>query len=221
MCDENEKMMPQIGATDSAPSADPTSSCERSPAASSVRGFISAKTSAAIPAACCLAWDALIQATLDPAIRRIDLIRSAHVGFIRVDIGAIVLNRDDGRFLLDIVPARRIRDIDEEGLALIALAELGLPTLYLAADDILREPRLANSRAVWSYRLQPVGITMRMRVLSILMENGPMPLSQLLSAIRADRDPGPVVLAMACSDLIQLDLIGVPLGPATMAQCRA
>jgi hypothetical protein len=82
------------------------------------------------------------------------------------------------------------RDLDAEGLVLIALSALDLPTLYLRAEDIRREPLLSNSRRVWSYRMHPVGITMRTKVLSRLRKAGPMALSALITAICSDRDHG-------------------------------
>jgi len=183
--------------------------------------FVSAKTSTAIPAACSLVRDALIQATLDPQVRSIEFRAQARVDAAPVDINAIVIVRDDGRFVLDVVPARSIRDIEHEGMALIAYSRLGLTPITLTAADIKREPRFANSRLVWSYRLAPVGISMRMAVLQILADDGPMALSRLLSTLRADRDPSPSIMALACSDLIELDLISRPLGPQTVARSRA
>jgi hypothetical protein len=183
--------------------------------------FISAKTTVGIPASCSLVRDALVQATLDPTVRSIEFLARARVSASPVEIDAIVIVRDDGRFVLDVVPARPLRDVDHEGLALIALSQLSLTPLTLTAADIKREPRFANSRLVWSYRLHPVGTTLRMRVLQILADDGPMTLSRLLSAVRGDRDPNPAILALACSDLIELDLISRPLGPTTIARARA
>jgi hypothetical protein len=183
--------------------------------------FVSAKTSVAIPTVCALVRDALIQASLDPAVRSIEFLAQARVGTTPVDLDAVVIVRDDGRFVLDVVPARPVRDVEDEGLALIALAELGLKQITLTAADIRREPRFANSRLVWSYRLHPVGLSMRMRVLQILGDDGPMTLSRLLSTVRTDRDPTPAVMAMACSDLIELDLVSRPLGPQTIVRARA
>ena len=183
--------------------------------------FVSAKTSTAIPAPCPLVRDALIQASLDPAVRSIEFLAQARVGTTQVDLGAIIIVRDDGRFVLDVVPARPVRDVEHEGLALIALAELGLKQITLTAADIRREPRFANSRLVWNYRQHPVGISMRLRVLQVLADDGPMALSRLLSAVRSDRDPSPAVMAMTCSDLLELDLVSRPLGPQTIARSRA
>jgi hypothetical protein len=39
--------------------------------------------------------------------------------------------------------------------------------------------------------------------------------------VRGDRDPNPAVMALACSDLIELDLVSRRLGPQTIARARA
>lgn len=183
--------------------------------------FISAKTSTAIPARSFLVRDALIQASLDPTVRSIDYIASARVSASSVKVNAVVIVRDDGRFVLDIVEARLLRDIDAEGLIQIALRDLGLMPLIITRADIQREPRFTNAKLVWTYRMHPVGISLRMRILGILAEDGPMSLARLLAAMESDRDPSPAIMALACSDLIELDLVTRPLGPDTIARCRA
>jgi hypothetical protein len=180
--------------------------------------FISAKTSTAIPARHPLVLDALVQTTLDPQVRALEFIPTATVGTSPVALKAIVVVRDDGRFHLDVVEARPVRNIETEGLALLALDRLGLIPLTLTAADIKREPRFGNSRLVWSYKLHPVGIGLRMRVLQVLLDDGPMTLARLLSSIRSERDPSPAIMAMACSSLIELDLVSQPLGPLTIAR---
>jgi hypothetical protein len=183
--------------------------------------FISAKTSTAIPARHPLVRDALVQASLDPQVRLLEFVPTAAVGTAQIALKAVVIVRDDGRFYLDVVEARPVRDVEAEGLALIALDHLGLAPLALTGGDIKREPRFANARAVWAYRLHPVGIAMRFRILTVLQEDGPMALGCLLPRICAARDPAPAVMALACSDLIELDLVSQPLGPLTIARSRA
>jgi hypothetical protein len=183
--------------------------------------FVSAKTATAIPARHPALRDALIRASLDPQVRSISYVASACVASEQVELDAVVVQRDDGRFLLDVVPARRVRDLEEEGLALIALARLGLKPLTLTAEEIRREPRYANSRLVWSYTGISVPLGLRMRVLQILLDDGPMPLGQLLKSIRSERDPTPAVMALACADLLTLDLVSQPLGPGTIARSRS
>jgi hypothetical protein len=183
--------------------------------------FVSAKTSTVIPVASALVHDALVQTSLDPQVRAIEFIARAWAGTPPVDLDAIVVTREDGRFTLDVVAGRQARQAERKGPSSIALADLGLSPIVLTAADIKREPRFSNARLVWSYRLHPVGITMRMCILQILFDEGPMMLRHLLPAVRSDRDPGPAVLAMACSDLIEVDLVTQPLGPDTIARSRA
>ena len=183
--------------------------------------FISCKTATAIPTRCSLVRDALVQATLDPAVRKIEFVASARVRAETVVLDAVVISRDDGRYLLDVVPARPLRDVENEGLALLAQDQLGLAPWTLTEADIRREPRFANARLVWGYRLAPVGIEMRMRILTALRDDGPMMLGCLLKQVRGPRDPSAAVLALACSDLLELDLDTGSLGPATVVRCRS
>ncbi|MCK1365178.1 hypothetical protein [Bradyrhizobium sp. 62] len=194
---------------------------KRNPGAIGPDLFVSAKTATAIPARHPALREALVQSSLDPAVRSIIYIPSTVVASEPVDLDAVILQRDDGRYLLDVVPARKIRDIEDEGLALIAFSEQGLLTLTVTAEDLRREPRYANARLVWSYNGILVPIGLRMGILQLLVDDGPMQLGRLLKGIRTDRDPTPAVLALACADLLELDLLSRPLGPATMVGARS
>jgi hypothetical protein len=55
----------------------------------------------------------------------------------------------------------------------------------------------------------------------MLLDEGPMPLGELLKSIRSERDPAPAVMALACADLLYLDLGSQPLRPATIVRCCA
>jgi hypothetical protein len=183
--------------------------------------FVSAKARSPIPAGHLALREALMQASLDPSVRSLAFLPSAHVAAAPVELDAVVLTRDDGRFHLDVVPARRVRDLDDEGLALIALRELGLEPFTVTAEDLKAEPRCGNCRLVWSHNRRLVPLGLRMRILQVLRDDGPMELGRLLEVIRADRDPSPSVMSLACDDLLELDLTSRPLGPATMVRSRA
>jgi hypothetical protein len=182
--------------------------------------FVSAKTATPIPTRHPARRDALVQASLDPQVCAIAYVASTCLASGRVELDAVVVERADGRLLLDVVPARRIRDVGEERLAQIALAELGLKPIVLTAEDIRQEPRYANARLVWSYRDTPVSVGLRMRILQTLLDDGPMPLGELLKSIRSERDPVPAVMSLACADLLYLDLVSQPLRPATIVRYR-
>jgi hypothetical protein len=220
--DDSEKMT--LTATDTAPhTALPSYQFDQQYLRAAAAGnlFISAKTSTAIPARNLVVRDALIEASLDSAVRSIDYVESAWVASASVKLDAVIIVRDDGRYVLDVIESRPLRDLDAEGLVQIALRDLGLTPLSITRAVIRREPRFTNSKLVWSYRLCPVGITLRMKVLGILGDDGPMSLVRLLASIRSDRDPTAAIMALACSDLIELDLVTQPLGPQTIARSRS
>lgn len=183
--------------------------------------FVSAKTTTPIPLQHPALRDALIQATLDPRVRSIDYLASAHVASARVELDAIIIQHEDGRYVLDVVPARRIRDIDEAGLVLIALDELNVNQLELTAEEIGREPRRANANLVWAHQDVPVPIGLRLRILQVLLDEGPMPLGELLKSLAGETDPAPAVMALACANLVCLDLFAQPLSPTTLVRLCA
>jgi hypothetical protein len=182
--------------------------------------FLSAKTVAPVPARHPALREALLHASLDPRIRSIAHITTAVVAAQTVVIDAVVLARDDGRFFLDVVPARRLRDLDDEGLLQIALRERGLEPFVVTVEDLRAEPRCSNVRLVWSYNARAVPLDLRLRILQILVDDGPLPLGRLLQGVSADRDPSAAVMSLACSDLLEIDLTSRPLGPSTLVRSR-
>jgi hypothetical protein len=72
--------------------------------------FFSAETERAIPARHDSARTALVQASLDPAIRSIGHVASANVASEPVEPEAVVIH-DDGLFSLDLAPARKVRNL--------------------------------------------------------------------------------------------------------------
>jgi len=182
--------------------------------------FSSAKTPAPVPARHPALRAALVQASLDPAVRTILHVPSAPAGAAQVDVDAVIVGKDDGRFVLDVVPARRVRHLDEEGLVQIALRQLGLPQFVVTAEDLRTEPRRSNASLVWSYKDKPFALPLRLRILKTLADEGPMELGRLLEMVSSDADPTPGVMSLACADLLELDLMSGPLGPTTQVRSR-
>lgn len=192
---------------------------DNSQVASPPERFTSVKTTAAIPIRHPAIKEALIQLTLDAAVHSIDYIESASVGLEQVDLDAIVVHGERGGVLLDIIPGRAIRDLEEEGLALIALKELKLPTRVLTSEDLRREPRFSNSRLVWLYNGHHVPLDLRMRILKLLSEHS-MKLGELLQKIQGGSGGSRAVMALACAAVIEIDLESRPLGPTTIVRSR-
>ncbi|WP_439361123.1 hypothetical protein [Bradyrhizobium sp. DASA03007] len=192
--------------------------CDTTDAQSPNDSFISAKTTTAIPVRHPALRNALIQASLDPQVRSIDYIASAQVASVQVALDAVVLQHEDGRYVLDIVPARRIVDLDEGGLVLIALEELELEPRVLTAEELGREPRRSNANLVWAYSGVTVPVGLRLRIQQVLLEEGPMALGQLLKSLDGEGDAAVAVMALACANLVCLDLITQPLSPTTLVR---
>jgi hypothetical protein len=182
--------------------------------------FVSPKTTTGIPVPHPAIREALIQASLDPEVRSIDYIASAVVASEHVDLGAIIVQRNNQRFLLDVVPGRRIRNLEDEGLALIALAELGIKPWVISAKELRREPHYSNALFVWLYNGHRVPREERKRILRALTDKEQIQLGQLERSVRSGRDPFPSVMALVCADLVELDLISQPIGRTTIVKSR-
>jgi hypothetical protein len=184
--------------------------------------FVSQKSSKlAIPVRHHLLRDALAQAALDAAVRSIEYVGSVRTASTTVKVDAIAIESDDGRRYLDVIEARPRRSMAQQLIVAQILCELGLRPWVLEEADILSEPRCTNVRTVWAHVDHPVAFGLRMQVLGALTDDGTMPLAELLSRLRCDRDPAPGVMALACLNLIELDLTSAPLGPATIVRLRA
>ncbi|BAR54025.1 hypothetical protein ACFLEY_13800 [Bradyrhizobium sp. YCK136] len=151
-------------------------------------------------------------------MRSIDYVASAQVASAQVALDAVVLQREDGRYVLDIVPARRTVDLDEGGLVLIAWDELKLEPLELTLEEIRREPRRSNANLVWAYSGVAVPVGLRLRIQQVLLEEGPMALGQLLKSLDGEGDAAVAVMALACANLVCLDLFSQPLSPTTLVR---
>ena len=178
--------------------------------------FQSAKTGAGIPHAGGLVHDALVQNTLAPEVRKIGYIGTATAGAREIDVAAITITRDDGRYHLDIVPARALRSIEDDRLANQALCALDLMSIEVTAADIMMEPQFSSARAVWTYRRCAVSLEMRLKIQAALAEEGPLSLHHLCTLVQGPQDPFSCVLALACADVLEIDLIPEPIGPRTM-----
>ncbi|MEI9923450.1 MAG: hypothetical protein WDN50_07920 [Bradyrhizobium sp.] len=126
------------------------------------RLFVSNKCTTAIPVACGLTRDMLIQASLDSSIRQIDYVSSVNIGGRNLRLDTVVISRDDGRFAIEIAEARPPRDIDDEDAFQTALRDIGVSYLAMTAADIRQEPRLSNCRDIGGWptplsRLTSVG----------------------------------------------------------------
>jgi hypothetical protein len=88
--------------------------------------------------------------------------------------------------------------------------------ISLKRSSVLKEPRAANARAIWSMRKKIVSPADRLRVLLRLGDHpGGLPISDLLTCVLGpSTEPAEAILALACEGLVALSL-DCPLVPDT------
>lgn len=187
--------------------------CDTSP-------FVAAKTlGRRIPADTAMALQALVQASLDPGVVEINFIEFAKVRGIEVPLRSIVLVRADSQWLLDLVGAEPVQDIDQAGLRLLAIECLGIPTLTATHADLNSAPKASNCASVWACRRLQVAPDDRIRILHHLEESPTAPLIDVAATVRSGEGVA-AVFALACADLVELDLVSAPVGPSTAVARR-
>jgi len=168
--------------------------------------FVSFKTAQAIPGARARRRDFLIQSTLDAGVRRIAYHPTVVVDDRVVRTDAIVVHRDDGRFVVDFVDARIPEDTQGEGLMHLGFDLECTGILAVTTADILREPLLSAARGVWRHAWLPIAADDRKQVLDALETEGPIPIRALNGLVATRRDPRMVVYALACEGSVAMDL---------------
>lgn len=189
--------------------------------AASSRIVASAKCKTAIPTRDVLLRDAVIQAALDPAVQAIQF-GPLEVPDPLLAVGAIVIERDGQRLLLDhrSCETEWPNTVDEEGALLLAVENLGLKLVPLDPRVIRREPRFSNSREVWHYRQHDVALGDRLQIMHALAEHGPQSIMKLASRISPMVDVVGSICALACANIVELELVEKPLGWKTMVRER-
>jgi hypothetical protein len=170
------------------------------------RLFVSAKSAVAIPLLNSLTRDALIQASLDPSVSKIDYLSSATIEGHHVRLNAIVLHRDNRKYCLEIEGAMPLRDLDEEGLVLIAFADLGIASLEKTAKEILREPGCSNAREIWRNVNTEVSFNDRAEIIAAFETHGSLSIRELHKVAKVSRPLTPMIYALACEGSIEIDI---------------
>jgi hypothetical protein len=105
-----------------------------------------------------------VQLTLDPAVRSLGFVASLPLAAEEVAVGMLVAERDEGSVAYDIVDERPHRDIDSEGLLLIALEKHGITRVEVDARLIESEPLAGNCKRIWRHRDVEVSTDLRVKI---------------------------------------------------------
>jgi hypothetical protein len=133
-------------------------------------------------------------------------------------LNTIAIIRDGRRLVLEIGDNLEPRDLDQEGLYLLALEKLNATPLTLSTRDILREPHHSNCRLVWSYHDRHASIASRDRILRLIEDTGPISIKVLCRDLGSDLTAD--VYTLACQSTLYLDLTDRPVSGATIVRSK-
>lgn len=177
--------------------------------------FTGPKCNVAIPVKDGLLLDALQQASLSPSVRSIGYRTGPQLECPPVSLAGVVLHREDGLYLLR-VGAQPQRRSEESARLEHVMRRHGLRLLERDAADVHREPFFSNVRAVWSHSGRTVPLLVRLKIGLALEEHGPQALGELEERTRLAGDLVGAVCALACENLLRLDIGTARLGPSTL-----
>jgi hypothetical protein len=178
--------------------------------------FTSPKCKVAIPVREALLRYALQQASLDPLVRAIRYHKASEIECPKVSLTGVVLDRLDGNFLLKVCETRPKRSEEELARLTYALGRYGLRLLERELPEVKREPLFSNAREVWWHERYDVPLVDRLKIGASLDEDGPQPIFKLKRRARPSCDILAAVCALACENLVKLNISDTRLGPGTM-----
>ena len=174
--------------------------------------FRSVKSAVPVPISSALRLDVLVQSALDPSVDEIGYVHSAVVSGCRVRLDLPIIVRNGSRLAIDIAEDHPLQSVDDEGLSLIALQDLGLEVLELRRAEIHRESVAGNARRVWRHADQEVCFDDESAALEALSGKS-VAIDQLTGVTGVSVE---VVFALACADLVAIDLVTQPICAGTM-----
>lgn len=182
--------------------------------------FIHPKCEMAIAVRDPLLLHALQQAALDRSVRAIHQQVGPEIECPQVSLAGVVLDRWDGSFLLEVHEIRPERSAEQAARLEFVLKRHGLRLLERDATDIRQEPLFSNVRLAWSFARYHVPITDRLRIALALEDGGPQSVLEVEERARPTCDTLAAVCALACQDLVGINISRDPLGPRTIVFAR-
>jgi hypothetical protein len=162
----------------------------------------------------------VIQLWLDPAVTWLEYIESLPLpeGNVNVMVEMLVADRDEGRVAFDIVDERPDRDIDDEGLLLLALQHHEIRLAEMDSASINAEPRASNSLRIWRHRGRRVKQGLVAAIDRALARQQSIPI-RTLGTLAGFSEPIETVSALICQGMLDTDLT-VKFGPNSFVARR-
>lgn len=146
-----------------------------------------------------------IQLALDPGVQSLRFVSSLQVHDQVVPIQMLVADTHQGQVAFDIVDDRPERDLDEDGLLLIALQQHAIRLVEIDSAAIESDPRGSNCRNIWRHRDRHVHAQTIGAVEHALDERAE-PTIRSLGGMIGLRHPMPTVCALICQRRLETDL---------------
>jgi len=147
-----------------------------------------------------------IQLSIDPLIKSIWYLDSLPAMGCDVAVEMLVAEHNDGQcYAYDLVHERPTRDLDGEGLVLLALEANNIRLVEVDQNWINAEPRARNSLMIWKNRGHPVDDSTRAAIVRTLRKQGPVPIRKLAEIIDVSY-PLKSVCALVWAGIVAVDL---------------
>lgn len=145
-----------------------------------------------------------VQLLLDPGVRSLRFVASLPLAGEDVDVRMLVAEHDDGLVAYDIVDERDDRDIDTEGLLLIALDQHHITLRAIDALLICAQPLARHCERIWEHHALNVGRYLRARIERVL-EGERLSARELGHAV-GEQNIVPIVCNLICKRVLYCDL---------------
>jgi hypothetical protein len=143
--------------------------------------------------------------SLDPSVTWLEYVDSLHFAECTVMVKMLVADNDEGRVAFDIVDERPVRDIDAEGLLLLALEHHQIQIVETDSASINREPRVSNSLRIWRHRGRQVEKGLVAKIDGALAGQRSVSIRSLGTLVGLS-EPLAIASALICRRLLDTDL---------------
>lgn len=157
-----------------------------------------------------------VQLTLDPAVRSLSFVPTLPLAGERIEVRMLVAQYDDGFVAYDIVDERVDRDIDTEGMLLIALDQHDITLRAVDTFSICAQPLAHHCERIWDHRGLEIDPHLGSRIERAL-ERDRLRVRELGHAV-GKRNIIPIVSNLICKRVLCTDLAIFPDPDAWVAR---
>ncbi|WP_262048123.1 hypothetical protein [Bradyrhizobium sp. Bra78] len=149
-----------------------------------------------------------VQLTLDPAVRSLSFVPALPLAGEQIEVGMLVAEHENGFVAYDIVDERVDRDIDTEGMLLIALDQHDITLRAVDTFSICAQPLAHRCERIWEHRGLEIAPHLGSRIKRAL-ERDCLSIRELGHAV-GKRNIIPIVSNLICKRILCTDLAIFP-----------